>query len=271
MVIWHGLCDILGLTQAYSHDTIGYLYAEVSMAERRMFAKTIVGSDAFLDMPQSTQALYFHLAIRADDDGFVNSPKSIMRVVGCKDDDISILAAKKFIIPFESGVIVIKHWRIHNYIAKDRYTETKYKDEMASLLIDKNGSYTKCIQLVDGCETQVRLGKDSIGKDSIKKSGKNRMALPHYGECEPVYISNDEMEKLLAKYGKIYVDMFIKKISLWEPKDGKRPKNDYMTILRWMDKDKIPTLPPPAPKCEYCGTTLQPDGCCHNKDCPQYA
>jgi hypothetical protein len=99
------------------------------MAERRMFAKTIIGSDAFLDMSQSTQALYFHLAMRADDDGFVNSPKSIMRLVGCNDDDLRILSAKKFIIPFESGIIVIKHWRIHNYIAKDRYTETKYKTD----------------------------------------------------------------------------------------------------------------------------------------------
>ncbi len=134
-----------------------------------MFAKTIIGSDAFLDMPQSTQALYFHLAMRADDDGFVNSPKSIMRLVGCKDDDLKVLSAKKFIIPFESGVIVIKHWRIHNYIAKDRYTETKYKIEKARLSLDENGSYTECIQNVDKPATQVRLGKDSIGKDNKKE------------------------------------------------------------------------------------------------------
>jgi hypothetical protein len=140
------------------------------MAERRMFAKTIIGSDAFLDMPQSTQALYFHLAMRADDDGFVNSPKSIMRLVGCKDDDLKVLCGKKFIIPFENGVVVIKHWRVHNYIAKDRYTETKYKNEKARLAIDENGSYTECIQLVDGCETQVRLGKVRLGKDSEEET-----------------------------------------------------------------------------------------------------
>ena len=86
------------------------------MAERRMFAKTIIDSDAFLDMPLSSQALYFHLNMRADDDGFVNSPKKIQRLIGCTDDDFKLLIAKSFIIPFESGVVVIKHWRINNYI-----------------------------------------------------------------------------------------------------------------------------------------------------------
>jgi hypothetical protein len=134
-----------------------------------MFAKTIIGSDIFLDMPQSTQALYFHLAMRADDDGFVNSPKSIMRLVGCKDDDLKILCSKKFVIPFDSGIIVIKHWRIHNYIAKDRYTETKYKNERAQLKLDENGSYTECIHDVHECETQVRLGKVRLGEEEKRE------------------------------------------------------------------------------------------------------
>ena len=112
------------------------------MAERRMFAKTIIDSDAFLDMPLSTQALYFHLSMRADDDGFVNNHKNIRRMIGCSEDDIKLLAMKKFIIPFESGVVVIKHWKIHNYIQKDRYKETKYKDEKSMLLLDKNDSYS---------------------------------------------------------------------------------------------------------------------------------
>jgi hypothetical protein len=135
------------------------------MAERRMFAKTIVDSDAFLDMPQSTQLLYFHLGMKADDDGFVNKPKSIMRDIGCKDDDLKILASKKFIIPFDSGVIVLKHWKIHNYIAKDRYNETKYKTEKELLGLDENQSYTLCIQPVHTLLTQVRLGKVRLGKD----------------------------------------------------------------------------------------------------------
>jgi len=148
------------------------------MAERRMFAKTIIDSDAFIEMPQSTQLLYFHLSMRADDDGFINNPKSIMRNVGCKDDDIKILISKKFIIPFESGVVVIKHWKIHNYIQTDRYTPTKYVDEKSQLILDTNKAYkmpkineeTPCIQSVSKMYTQVRVVKDSIGKNSIDEN-----------------------------------------------------------------------------------------------------
>ncbi len=129
------------------------------MAERRMFAKTIIDSDAFLDMPQSAQLLYFHLSMRADDDGFINNPNKIIRMIGSGADDMKILTAKKFIIPFESGIVVIKHWNIHNYIAKDRYSETKYHAEKSLLDIDENKAYTKRIQPVDTLETQVRLGK----------------------------------------------------------------------------------------------------------------
>lgn len=131
-----------------------------------MFAKTIIDSDAFLDMPLSAQALYFHLGMRADDEGFVNNPKKIQRMIGASDDDLKILAAKKFIIPFDSGVIVIKHWKIHNYIPKDRFHKTVYKEEKALLTVKENGAYklnTDCIQDVYKSETEVRLGKDSIG------------------------------------------------------------------------------------------------------------
>lgn len=128
------------------------------MAQKRMFSKTIIDSDAFLDMPHSTQLLYFHLNMRADDDGFVNNCKNIMRMVGCKEDDLKILITKKFILPFQSGVIVIKHWRIHNYIQNDRYTETKYKEEKAMLLLDENKAYRleggQCIQDVYSLDTQ---------------------------------------------------------------------------------------------------------------------
>ena len=146
------------------------------MAERRMFAKTIVTSDAFLDMPPSARCLYFTLAMFADDDGFVNNPKSIMRQTGATTDDMSILIAKKFVIAFESGVIVIKHWRIHNYIQSDRYHETKYQDEMKTLMLDENKAYTMpdtpCIQDVSETDTEVRLGKDRLGKDRLDKKGR---------------------------------------------------------------------------------------------------
>ena len=112
------------------------------MADKRMFSKSIVLSDAFLDMPPTTRCLYFTLSMLADDDGFVNSPKSIMRQSGASEDDFKVLVAKKFIIPFDSGVIVIKHWRINNYLRGDRHKPTKYLEEMAELQIEQNGSYT---------------------------------------------------------------------------------------------------------------------------------
>jgi hypothetical protein len=107
-----------------------------------MFTERITRSDAFLDMPTSTQALYFHLLSEADDDGFVSSPKMVMRIVGANPDEIKTLVGKKFLIPFAGGVCVIKHWRMHNQVRKDRYEETKYKKEKQSLFIRGNGSYS---------------------------------------------------------------------------------------------------------------------------------
>lgn len=156
------------------------------MAERRMFAKTIIDSDPFLDMPLSTQALYFHLSMRADDDGFINNPKKIQRMIGASDDDLRVLVMKRFILPFDSGVVVIKHWKIHNYIRNDRYKETVYQEEKALLELKENGAYTELSplgipdgnQVVDQVETQVRLGKDSIGKVSVGKESIEDEASP---------------------------------------------------------------------------------------------
>jgi hypothetical protein len=136
------------------------------MAERRMFAKTIIDSDAFLDMPLSAQALYFHLSMRADDDGFVNNPKKIQRMIGASDDDCKLLIIKRFILTFESGVIVIKHWRVHNYIRNDRYKETVYKEEKQQLDLNENNAYTEknTLGIPNGnqTDTQVRLGKERL-------------------------------------------------------------------------------------------------------------
>ena len=155
------------------------------MADKRMFAKTIIDSDAFLDMPLSTQCLYFHLNMRADDDGFINNPRKIQRMIGASMDDLRLLIAKNFVIPFESGVVVIKHWKIHNYIQKDRYKETVYKEEKALLTVKENKAYsmtekqnlvlddgldTDCIQPVHGMDTQNRLDKNSIDKSSVVMS-----------------------------------------------------------------------------------------------------
>lgn len=159
-----------------------------------MFAKTIIDSDSFLDMPISSQALYFHLSMRADDDGFINNPKKIQRMIaGTTEDDLKLLIAKNFIIPFESGIVVIKHWRIHNYIRSDRYKETVYQEEKDLLELKENGAYTLGIpnvyQVGDNLDTQVRLGKDSIGKDRL---GKDRSGKDNDNRQAVVYFPNDE-------------------------------------------------------------------------------
>ena len=155
------------------------------MANRRMFSRAITESDAFTDMPLSAQALYFHLGMEADDDGFVNSPKRVQRGIGASNDDLGLLAAKNFVIIFASGVLVIKHWKVNNWIQSDRYQPTKYADEFNMLEIKSNGAYTlekpcsdlgvynmdtECIQTVSTMDTQDRLGKDRLGKVSKDKS-----------------------------------------------------------------------------------------------------
>lgn len=171
------------------------------MAERRMFAKTIIDSDSFLDMPLTTQALYFHLSMRADDEGFINNPKKIQRMIGASEDDLKLLIAKSFIIPFESGIVVIKHWKIHNYIRGDRLHATKYTEEKALLNVKENGSYTisnnlcqtSDSQMSGKLDTEVRLGKDSIGKDSINSCSS-------FEHVWKLYPRHDEKKRALECY-----------------------------------------------------------------------
>lgn len=141
------------------------------MAKRRMFSLDIVDSDVFLEMPISTQALYFHIGMRADDDGICANPNRIVRDCGANKDDLGILLAKRFIlVDDEENVIIVKHWKMNNYIQKDRYNQSTYKEVLKKLYLDDKGSYTfaptdkPCIQLVSKMYTQ-----DSIGKDSIEK------------------------------------------------------------------------------------------------------
>ena len=136
-----------------------------------MFAKTIVLSDAFLDMPPTTRCLYFTLGMFADDDGFVNNPKSIMRQCGASEDDLKILLAKKFVLSFESGVIVIKHWRINNYLQKDRIQPTKYVEERQQLEIEPNGGYSKKGDVYTSVYTEdIVSNSNSIGSNLIIKN-----------------------------------------------------------------------------------------------------
>lgn len=152
------------------------------MAERRMMAKSIIDTDAFMEMPMSTQCLYFHLLLRADDEGFLQNAKLITQMTGCKEDDMKLLIAKQYIIPFDTGVIVIRHWKIHNYIQKDRFTPTSCSRERNLLGVQDDKTYepvsgctqngytldTTCIQPVSKLYTQVRLGKVRLGKVSLE-------------------------------------------------------------------------------------------------------
>lgn len=145
------------------------------MAQKRMVSKQIIDSDAFLDMSPTAQLLYFHLVMRADDEGFVGNPKKIMREVGIQGDDYKILVAKRFLIVFESGVVVIKHWLIHNTIRMDRFNETTYQDEKNLLSVKTNKAYTEMATIgkpsADNLVTQVKLSKVNLIKDKLSEDG----------------------------------------------------------------------------------------------------
>lgn len=219
------------------------------MAERRMFAKTIIDSDAFLDMPLSTQSLYFHLSMRADDDGFINNPKKIQRMVGASDDDLKLLVAKNFIIPFESGIVVIKHWKIHNYIQSDRYRPTMYKEEKEMLQTKVNKAYTLqdtvCIQ--DGyiVDTQVSLDKVKIDKviDNIELKEEETPPKPSkpskhkHGEYANVLLTDEELDKLKEEFPQDWC-IRIERLSEYIASTGKSYKSHLATIRAWARKDK---------------------------------
>ncbi|MFW3577764.1 replisome organizer [Vagococcus fluvialis] len=218
------------------------------MAERRMFAKTIIDSDAFLDMPLSTQALYFHLSMRADDEGFINNPKKIQRMVGSSEDDLKLLTAKRFILAFDSGVIVIKHWKLHNYIRSDRFKPTMYLEEKSQLITKENKAYsvgmTVGIPEADHLDTQVRLGKDRLGKDSKdilsssdeQDSPPKKVSKHKYGEFNNVLLTDEELEKLKKEF--VDWNDRIDKLSIYIGSSGKSYKSHYLTILSWARKEK---------------------------------
>lgn len=202
------------------------------MAERRMFTKMIVDSDAFLDMPLSAQALYFHLNMRADDDGFVNNPKRIQKLIGGSEDDLRLLLAKRFILGFESGVIVIKHWRMHNLLRKDRYHPTQYQDEMKELAVKDNGSYT-WQPLGNQLATEVSKGKDREVKDRL-------------GEFGNVALTQEEKTKLIQQIGINEFENYVARLDLYIAQKGKKYKSHYATILNWYRRDHEKEEPLPV-------------------------
>lgn len=241
-----------------------------------MFAKTIIDSDKFLDMPLSTQALYFHLSMRADDEGFISNPKKIMRMIGSDEDSMKLLIAKQFIIPFESGIVVIKHWKIHNYIQSDRFKETICTEERKQLGYAENREYvkldTECIHDVSSLETQYSIGKNSIDKISIDKdsidSGKPQKH--KHGEFKHVLLTDDEYSKLCKDYGQDIADKYIQKVDEYCEMKGKSYKNYNLAIRNtFMSRDNVKPLHRTAEDL-YKGLTKDSEGFYVDKDGNRY-
>ncbi len=170
------------------------------MAERRMISKNIIDSDAFLDMPASSQNLYFHLNIRADDEGFIDGPKKVMRTIGANQNDLEILLAKRYLLSFDSGVIVIKHWKLHNLIRKDRMKDTMYTEEKGQLFHKKDGSYTDHGNQMS-TKSQRSIVEVSIEEDSKDKTKTAKPKKHKYGEYSNILLSDKEALKLQEEWG----------------------------------------------------------------------
>ncbi|CCF28460.1 DNA replication protein [Leuconostoc citreum] len=207
-----------------------------------MFSKKVTDTDTFLDMPLSTQALYFHLNMHADDDGFIDNTKTIQRMIGSSDDDRKLLVAKQFIIPFENGLVVIKDWRVHNYIQGDRYHKTQYINEKSQLVVEENNMYTKRVQDVSNMDTQVRLGKDRLGKDRLGKDSKDILS----GSDEPDHVPYKEIvDYLNEKTGSKYRSSGSKTKSLIKARTNEGfSLDDFKTVIEKKAK-------------EWSGTTME--------------
>lgn len=212
------------------------------MAEKRMFSKKIIDTDWFMDMPASSQNLYFHLSMRADDDGFVASPKRIIKLIGATDDDYRILISKKFIIPFESGICVITDWRINNYLRSDRYTETVYKQEKQSLTVDENGKYNLGIPAVypvlyssnSNSNTNNYIYNNNNSNNNVSSNNKETRQKHKYGEYNNVLLSDEELGKLKNEYGEEKTASAIKYLSEYIEMKGPKYKSHYLVLRKWV-------------------------------------
>lgn len=229
------------------------------MAGKRMFTDKIVESDAFTDMPLSAQALYFHFNMGADDDGIVNNPKRLCRSVGASEDDLRLLILKQFLISFDSGIVAIKHWRMHNNLRKDRYTPTSYQDEFSMLEIKDNGAYTLTEGVVanwlpNGCQmvavvksSRVKSSKVefSVVEVSAEDSGSNEEDVEN-SKLEAmggtlgkgvILLTEEQQEALLEKLGIDAFNHYIDKLSTFIIKNEAKVSNHYNTILKWARED----------------------------------
>lgn len=221
------------------------------MAQKRMFSLQVVDTDKFMDMSTSAQALYFHLGMHGDDDGFVSSPKKIARAAGCNDDDLRLLASKGYIIPFESGVIVITDWNVNNVLKNDRYHETVYLEEKALLTADRTGKYALGSKMdpewfQDGSklEPEHNLTKPNITERS-RESAPPAAASPsqkskrtRYGKYGWVRLSADEYSRLLADLGESEVIRCIAYIDESAQSSGNRNRwKDWNLVIRRCHRD----------------------------------
>lgn len=215
------------------------------MAQKRMFSKKITDSDKFLDLPLTAQALYFHLNMHADDDGFIDSTKTIKRMIGASDGDLRMLFEQAFVIPFESGVVVIKDWKIHNYIPKDRYQQTVYTAEFSRLELAENNSYTNCIQNASNSYTQIRLDKsrlDKIREDEDRVDTPSLIIAQHC-QSHGLFVDGHQLQMLEDFYAVdgMHLDVICRAVT--EAADnGKRNLKYILAILRSWKADGIMTL-----------------------------
>ena len=228
------------------------------MAEKRMFTKKITDDDSFISMPSSAQALYFHLNQGADDDGFTRQISMAMYKAHASEDDLRVLLSKNYIIRFESGVIVIKHWRMHNTLRKDRYTPTSHQEELELLGIKKDGAYTLNLEsaerLPSGCQVvasgKVSIGKESIGEDSLDEVSVGDDVAPATTDEENklqvwegslgkgvVRLTENQVGALLDELGLSGFDYYVEKLADFIIEKGAKVTNHYATILKWARED----------------------------------
>lgn len=212
------------------------------MAERRMFTKKITDDDNFTSLSASAQALYFHLNTCADDDGFNNQVSLAMFKAHASVDDLKVLLAKNYLIRFESGVIVIKHWRMHNTLRKDRYTPTAFQKELKQLGVKDNGSYT--VGLPSGCQTvadgvpQIRIDQDRIEQErGEEKAGLGALKKHQYGEHKNVLLTDEEYAKLKERFPNDCTQK-IETLSEAIARKGYKYKSHYLAILDWARRDE---------------------------------
>ena len=235
------------------------------MAKKRMFNLGVLETDAFMDLPLSAQALYFHLNMRADDDGFIGNPKRVTQNIGASIDDLKLLVLKRFLLAFDDGVVVVKHWRMHNAIKRDRYTQTNYIEDLKLLDIKENGAYTlvdsNVLELprsTDGAQTEnewstdgaqmpqtcspdiglglveVSIEKEIPPKGGTKKEGAEVKPERHkYGEYGWVLLTDEQRDKLVSEWGQAEFDRCVRYVD--ENAQGNGNKNewkDWNLVLR---------------------------------------